>query len=243
MKLIIVAVALIPICALADSGLPNQPYIYVEGKAEIQKPADVVTLSFDVVGRQPDQTKANDEVQTKVAKILNVLSANKIGDVDVIAETLRSEPQFEQEDAALRNRGRIIGYTVTRPFQVKVREITSYPKIVDQLIAVAGVEFSSIEGSITQLRVLEDETWSKALIDARESAERTIKAMSMKIDSVYAVSPVSFPEIQGKIFGYSTSSGPARAAQAESTGPRYLLAPVTATQSVHVIYLISPAKQ
>ena len=49
--------------AFADGGLPNQPYIYVEGKAEIEKPADMVTLRFDLVARYADQTKANQEVQ------------------------------------------------------------------------------------------------------------------------------------------------------------------------------------
>jgi len=30
-----------PISLFADGGLPDKPYIYVEGKAEIQKPADM----------------------------------------------------------------------------------------------------------------------------------------------------------------------------------------------------------
>jgi len=47
----------------ADGGLPNQLYLYVEGKAEIEKPTDMVTLRFDLVARNADQTKANQEVQ------------------------------------------------------------------------------------------------------------------------------------------------------------------------------------
>jgi hypothetical protein len=43
----------------------GQTYIYVEGKAEIEKPADMMTLRFDLVGRAPQQPKANEDVQAK----------------------------------------------------------------------------------------------------------------------------------------------------------------------------------
>lgn len=49
MKLFLFAPLSLPLSVLAEGGLPNQPYIYVEGKAEIQKPADMVTLRFDLV--------------------------------------------------------------------------------------------------------------------------------------------------------------------------------------------------
>jgi hypothetical protein len=70
--------------------------------------------------------------------------------------------------------------------------------------------------------------------------------MNMKIDSVFALSPVGFLEIENRIFGEenvtrlgvrSTEAGlPA------STGAQYQVAPLKVSQSVHVIYLISPAK-
>jgi hypothetical protein len=69
--------------------------------------------------------------------------------------------------------------------------------------------------------------------------------MGMKIESIFAVSPVPFPEVQGRFF-----SNPERVVVTgsnvptlEETGlPKFRLAPVFISQSVHVIYLISPAK-
>jgi hypothetical protein len=63
----------------------------------------------------------------------------------------------------------------------------------------------------------------------------------MKVDSVFAVSPVGFLETQRRIF----ESGIRAEAVAErviTPQPEYRLAPITMSQSVHVIYLISPAK-
>jgi uncharacterized protein YggE len=87
-----------PISVLAEGGLPSQPYIYVQGKAEIQKPADIVTLGFDVVGRAANQPKANEEVQAKAAKIFALLKDRKIADTDVIAEVSALNPNSSRSE-------------------------------------------------------------------------------------------------------------------------------------------------
>ncbi|MBA2432642.1 MAG: hypothetical protein H0V56_11110 [Chthoniobacterales bacterium] len=50
-RLLLLACVGLPVSLLAEGGLPNQRYLYVEGKAEIEKPADLVRLQFDVVVR------------------------------------------------------------------------------------------------------------------------------------------------------------------------------------------------
>jgi uncharacterized protein YggE len=79
----------LPISVLAEGGLPDRPPIYVEGRAEIQKPADMLTLKFDLVGSAPDQAKAS--------KVFAMLKERKVANSDVIAENIRAEPQFEQD--------------------------------------------------------------------------------------------------------------------------------------------------
>jgi uncharacterized protein YggE len=71
---------ILPISVFAQGGLPDKPYIYVEGKAEIQKPADIVTLRFDVVGRAPELPKANQDVQSSAIKIFGLLKSKKIAE-------------------------------------------------------------------------------------------------------------------------------------------------------------------
>jgi len=236
---------ILPIAAFAEGGLPEKPYIYVEGKAEIQKPADIVTLKFDLVGRAPDQPKANEDVQSKANKILALLKERKIADNDVIAEDLRSEPEFAQEGNYSRGRGKLIDYKVTRPFQIKIRDVSVFPKLVNELMGIGGMEFSGIEGGLAKEKEVEPEVWQKALTNAREQAEKTLKPLNMKIDSVFAVSPITFPEIEGHIFASEGTVAGVRAYAERAEGPaapEYRVAPVQISESVHVIYLISPAK-
>ncbi|MEO8440094.1 MAG: SIMPL domain-containing protein [Spartobacteria bacterium] len=244
MKLSLLLILGLPLCALADGGLPTLPYIYVEGKAEMEQPADIVTLRFEIAARHPTQAKANEEVQVQAAKIFALLNDRKIAQDDVVAGDLRSEAEYQGNEDAPGQRRTIVGYVVTRPFAVKVREIGKFPQLVNDLLALGVESLSGIEPGLSDEKKLEDEVREKALANANQSATRTLKAAGMKIDSVFALSPVTFPEIRQRIFG--GGGGPvAYAAEqmARKVDPsQYRLAPITISQQIHVIYLISPAK-
>lgn len=241
-KLILLACLSLPLPLFAQGGLPDKPYIYVEGKAEIEKAPDMVTLRFGVIAHNADQSKANQEVQTKATKILGLVDQRKIARTDVDATDLKSEPQYENADESGKKRGRIIAYSVGRSFAVKVRDVTAFPKLVDELLAIVGVEFSGIDAGLSKAKEMEDEVWEKALKNTRERAEKTLQAAGMKIDSIFAISPVAFPAIRG-VFGSSAPTAEYESAlPAQGYTSEYRLAPVTISQSVHVIYLISPAK-
>jgi uncharacterized protein YggE len=245
-KLVLLAFASLPLSVLAQGGLPDKPYIYVEGKAEIEKPADMVTLRFDLVARHPDQAKANQEVQAKANKVFALLTERKIAENDVVAADLKSEPQYENQEETGRKQGKLIGYAVTRSFTVRVRDVTAFAKLVDELLAIVGTEFSGIDTGLTKEREVRDEIFEKTLANALEQAEKTLKTMGMKIDGIFGVSPVAFPQIRSRIFGEDTSERVVVTGSYISTGDMpssvYRLAPVSVSQSIHVIYLISPSK-
>lgn len=109
-KLVLFALAALPLTALAEGGLPNQPYIYIEGKAEIEKPPDIISLHFEVLGRNAERPKANAEAQATAKKVFGLLKEAKIEERDVVAQDLRSSPEYESDDNDTRKRGKLIGY-------------------------------------------------------------------------------------------------------------------------------------
>lgn len=235
--------------AFADGGLPTQPYIYVEGNAEIEKPADMVVLRFDLAAQNADQAKANQEVQSKASKIFGLFNERKIVRNDVVATDLRSEAEYENPEESARKRGKVIGYVVIRSFTVTVRDVPTFPKLVDELLAITGVGFSGIDGGLSKEKETQGQLWDKALADARIRAETTLKPAGMKIDSVFAISPVAYPEIESRIFASREGSteriittGASIPGEVEVIRSEYRVADVRLKQSIHVIYLISPAK-
>lgn len=250
-KFLLLACLGFPLPVFAQGGLPDKPYIYVEGKAEVEKPADLATLRFDLVARNADQTKANQEVQSKANRIFGLLNQRKIAPADVIASDIKSEPQFEKGDDY--KRGKVTGYSVTRTFTVAVRDIATFASIVDELLTVGGLEFSSIDPGLVKEKELRDEMFDKALANARERAEKISKAMDTRIESIFAISPAAFSEIRSRIFGADTTE--ATTERVVVTGSyipaggapnpvvsEYRLAPLKVSQTVHVIYLIAPAR-
>jgi uncharacterized protein YggE len=244
-KLVLLAFASLPLSVLAQGGLPDKPYIYVEGEAAIEKPADMVTLRFDVVARHPDQAKANQEVQAKANKIFALLKERKIAEHDVIAADLKSEPQYADEEKSHQKQGKVIGYSVTRSFSVKVRDVTAFAKLVDELLSIGGTQFSGIDTGLSKEKEARDEIFEKALANAREQADKTLRTMGQKIDSVFAVSPVAVTEISSRMLPKSSTervivTGYYVPPEKYLAPSEYRLAPVTISQSVHVLYLISP---
>jgi uncharacterized protein YggE len=247
-KLVLLAVLSLPVSLFAQGGLPDKPYIYVEGKAEIEKPADMVTLRFDVVARNADQGKANQEVQTKANKIFALLKDAKIAENNVIADDIRSEPQFEGDENSRPKQGKIIGYSVTRSFSAKTEDISAFPKLVNDLLGMSAVQFTKIETGLSKEKEMRDEIFDKALTNARERGQKMLKPMGMMIDSVFAVSSAPFQSIGSEMFEVSpTTERVVVTGNYIPTGDppapsEYRLAPIAISQSVHIIYLISPAK-
>ena len=132
---------------------------------------------------------------------------------------------------------------MTRSFAVKVRDVTAFAKLVDEVLALGGVAFSGIDPGLSNAKELEGQMWEKALANARAQADKTLKTAGMKIDSIFALSPVAFPEISARIFGRGDAEYVARSDKMEMPAQaEYRLAPLAVSQSIHVIYRISPAK-
>ena len=246
MKFFLIGLLTLPLSVFAGEGLPTQPYIYVMGTAEIEKPADIVTLEFSLSAHNPNQVKANSDVQERANKVFALLKEKTIAQSDVIAQDIRSEAEFQHDEAHPKEYGKLTGYVVERPFTVKIRDVSIFPKLVDELIAIGNAELNSIGPGLSNEKEMADQLWDKAIANAREQAEKTLKKTGLKIDSIFAISPVNFPEIQNKMFGRNQAERVivtgSNIPTAEEGRAQYWFAPVSLNQSVHVIYLISPTK-
>ena len=246
MRSVLLFLLCLPLSAFADAGLPTAPYIYVQGHAEVKRAADKVNLRFEISALDPDQAKANEQVQAQAAQVFALLDKSKIPKADVIAGDLTSEPEYEEDENGIARRGKLLGYRVTRPFTVEVRDLAAFPSLVDQILALRVFAFTGVTEGLTNAKAMEEEVWDKAIANARERAEKTLKAAGSTIESLYAISPVAFPEIVPGIFGDSrqtpmpVAAGPS--GKQDFNPSAYRLAPVSVSQTVHIIYLIRPAR-
>ena len=127
---------------------------------------------------------------------------------------------------------------------MKVRAIAQFPKLVDDLLALKVHKFSSIQEGLSNELELQDQVWDKAVANARERADKTLKSTGMKVESIFAISPVAFPQVETDIFGGGSiiAYGSTTLEKQKVEPSQYRLAPVSVSQNVHVIYFISPVK-
>lgn len=109
---------------------------------------------------------------------------------------------------------------------------------------LGGVYLSHISGERSDRDKLGEELWPKAIANAREKAEKTLKPMGMKIDSVFAVSSIYFGDITGEflehgerviVTGMNIPTPP-------DTPSEYRLEMIRIESRAHLIYFISPVK-
>ncbi len=226
------------------TGLPNHPFLYVEGSVSVEKAPDMIHMSFEIEAHNPDQGKANEEVQAKAKRVFAMLKQAKIEDRDVVAEDLDSQPEYERDENDTNKRGKLTGYVVSRQFKVSVRDLARYGKLGDELMKLGGVSLHHISSQLSNQDQVGEELWPKAIQKAREKAEKTLGPLGMKIDSVFAVSSMEFGSVAAEFL--KSGEGVIVTGMNVPTPPdepsEYRPEMVTVESTAHVIYLIAPAK-
>ena len=100
-------------------------------------------------------------MQAKAKKVFALLKEANIADWDVVAQDLRSEPEYESDEG-------------------------------DQIMNLGGVYLSDITSEVSDTEKIGEEHWPNASANAHEKAEKNLKPMGMKINSV------DFGEIRGE---------------------------------------------
>ena len=246
MKIILFILLSLPIYVFAGDGLPSQPYIYVEGNGKIQRDPDMVTLSFSLGSFDRKLDAAVKKVQGQATKVFTLLDGEKIAQKDVIAESIRWQSGYENDDTYSEKHG-AKGYRANREISVVVRDVGAFPKIIDELLAAGVEDFTTVAPSLSNQDELNDQTHGLAVANAREQAEKTLQTEKLKIDSLFAISSIPFPQIGSDILQARSEADRVVVTGSNSTPNKlapsqYRLAPISVTQTVHAIYLISPVK-
>lgn len=237
-------IALTPF-VLADA-LPNVPYLFVQGSAEVERKADSVWLKFALSVTDADVTKANGAVQKQASKVFALLKAAEIPDEDVIASDILSDNEYDQA-GGYGVRGKFLGYRVQREFAVKVRALAKFPKMINDLFALNVRYFKGVTEEYSKAKKAEQETQEMAMESARAEADKSARIAGMKVDSVWAISSETFPQIQNRMLGYNIFGTPLSAAGTDpenkaEVAPEYRIPSIKFNRTVYVIYLISPVK-
>lgn len=240
MKSLVLLLTLAIATAGFATGLPTSPYIYVQGSAETRVDPDMVTLGFNLNATDKDQAKAKAVVSEKSAAVFKLLEKLGIGDDAIVAHAISVNENYE----FITGKREFNGYTVSRPFSVRLKDLQLYPKLVNSLIDLRVDSIDNAQPGYTK----RDETVAAlkkaALEQARRQASDLATGMDSRITGVFAVSPIAFGEISRVIFGGNEPVPFARnlamVTAKDAGGDKYVFDQLTFTERLHVIFLIEP---
>jgi uncharacterized protein YggE len=216
---------------LLGNPLPSSPYVYSIGRAERSIDADLLKLHVVAQGTAVDYKTALSQMLLQASSVLSILEAASIMPGDIASHQLSAEPRYQRDDPART----ITGYSVFQTIEVTLRDVNQaadmLPRILERGISTLQVGTPSS----SKRKDVEQELTTEALRDARRRADEIAMQTGMRVSSVYAVSPVSFGEIESS---FLQGEKRYKAFGSDAGGLKLYLPKIRVDVAVHAIFTL-----
>ena len=179
--------------------IPDYPFVFVTGKAEIDTPPNLAICSLTIRAIDQDPGVAESTVDGRLKSVLGTLTVNDVAPSDIesfnISKQILSTAYNEKEPAAIR------GYDFTRSLQFKVRQLKSLPTIEGGFVGSPNVEQVNCQFDRTDRAAIEADLLTKAVHSAKDQADKLAKPLGRQVTTAEAVSQVPFYSIAGALAG------------------------------------------
>ena len=186
--LLLVVVLALSACAPVagpDGGPRRLSTVTVSGVGTATTPPDMAEITTGVVSRAPTAAQALAQNNQAMAALLQTLAGVGIAARDIQTTNVSVSPQRRPgRDVPP---GDIVAYEVVNQVRVKVRDLPSLGRVLDQQVAQGANMISGIHFGLNDPAPLLDEARKRAMADARRRAELYAGAAGLKVGRVVSV--------------------------------------------------------
>jgi uncharacterized protein len=219
----------------ANSSLPTNRHISVQGTAEITAKPDIARISFEVKSIKKQALDAKKEVDVRVNKLLAGLEKFDIKDDGVSASSLLTEPHitYTDDDTEI-----ISGFVATRTLKVTLTDITKLNDFIDFALSVEVNEIADIQLLSSKALELKDKVNQLAVKNAKEKGTSLAKAFDAELGKIYSINSSSY----NSDYGYRSAGIERIQVTGSQINPndlapgRYLQATISFTSSINVVF-------
>jgi uncharacterized protein YggE len=179
--------------------IPDYPFVFVVGKADIETPPNIATCSLTLRARELDPSKAASIVEDRLKSVLATLRTNHVAPSDI--ESFNVEKQALTNENNENERAVIKGYDVWRNVKFTVRQLESVAPIEVSLVRSPNITNINCRFDRTDRAAVEGDLLTKALHFAKDEAGRLVEPLGRHVAAAVAVSKVAFEAIGGS-FGF-----------------------------------------
>jgi uncharacterized protein YggE len=194
---------LIALCvSLSFSGeLLPFPFVYAEGRADTSVAPNTALVTFWVNEINELSSKAMETVEKKSDEIIKMLTANGIKSENITAHALSKDIKSDFDNHEMK----ILGYEITRKFEIKIEDISLYTAIAPPLFAMDNIDGLWVTFSRDDKARIDAALLLKACKNARENADQLAGSLNAIVKCLYAVSKSEFYTLPTK-FGLEDDS-------------------------------------
>ncbi|MBF6600412.1 MAG: SIMPL domain-containing protein [Dehalococcoidia bacterium] len=160
--------------------------ITVSGEGKVQGKPDIAQLALGVSVLRATVAAARDQAAASLTAIDNAMKADGIADRDIQTSDLTISPEYNYSDG----KQTLTGFRVTNTATVKVRDINTTSKVVDDAVNAGGddTQIQGITFTIDKPGDLQRQAREAAVADAKAKAQTLASASGVGLGSAIAIS-------------------------------------------------------
>jgi uncharacterized protein len=221
--------------ALATAGAAAAPSAGTEitaaGTGSVSMPPDVATVTAAVETNAATADAAISQNNAAYNRIVSALGQSGVsrGDVALAYYNVgyNPRPQVMPPNPT----GERYGYTVTRNFSVKVRQISNAGRVSDACMSSGATAINGVSFGLSNPRLAREQATAKAVAEARANAEAVARAAALRIVAIKSIDLAGEPG--GPMPLVRAAAMPAPATQFDQSN-------VNVTVSVTVVFVAEP---
>ena len=153
----------------------EHPKIYTQGEAERRIEPNMANIVFAVLTRASNAEKAREENATKAAAVVAKLKELKIPEEDLQTLDFRIQEVRNYQNGS----SKIDAYEVLSRMQLKVKDVKSVGKLIDQLVPLGANKIESVEFDVIEKEEIYRELLAEATSMAKDKAVRIADAAGL----------------------------------------------------------------
>ncbi|WP_166639379.1 SIMPL domain-containing protein [Aureibacillus halotolerans] len=165
--------------------------ITVTGHAEASAPPDTVQLTIGVTTEGKSVSVVQKENARAIDNIMTALKREGVSEQLIQTATYQISPQYDYVDGKQVFRG----YRVTHLLDVTVRDVSNVGNIIDAAVAAGANEISSVQFTVEDADLLQQQALRGATLNAIEKADSIADALKVELNET----PISVVELTQNI--------------------------------------------
>ena len=220
----------LPLIAAADQY--DRRMVHTNGYGEVKVKPDMAKLSLSVTATHKEALDAKADVDKRVNHFLAAVKKAGIGEKDIIASRLHTNPEYEY--SRLSSKRQFVGYNATRNLTVTVRKLDQLTRIMDlalqhkiQTIGHISYESSEADKHINQAR-------QNAIDNSKRKADALAKAYGAELGAIVSIQYQSRQANFGLVSQPHIEGGRQKMALSAAPGQQGVYLPDEITFSDHI---------